>query len=89
MKIKCDKCGATVETVMPETARDGDIEHTCIPGEGAQCRIVADEQDSENREYRNCRIRMCPAYGKLPSAQFIYVVLSKKHFISVQSNATP
>ena len=27
--------------------------HTCIPGEGAQCRIVAEEQDSENREYRN------------------------------------
>lgn len=25
--------------------------HTCIPGEGAQCRIVAEEQDSENREY--------------------------------------
>ena len=27
--------------------------HTCIPGEGAQCRIVAEEQDSENREYRS------------------------------------
>lgn len=27
--------------------------HTCIPGEGAQCRIVAEEQDSENWEYRS------------------------------------
>lgn len=27
MQIKCDKCGAVAETVMPETARDGDIEH--------------------------------------------------------------
>lgn len=26
---------------------------TCIPGEGAQCRIVEEEQDSENREYRS------------------------------------
>jgi hypothetical protein len=27
--------------------------HTCIPGEGAQCRIVEKERDSENREYRS------------------------------------
>ena len=26
---------------------------TCILGEGAQCRIVAEEQDSENWEYRS------------------------------------
>ena len=28
MQVKCDKCGAVAETVMPETAREGDIEHT-------------------------------------------------------------
>ena len=28
MQIKCDKCGAMAETVMPECVRDGDIEHT-------------------------------------------------------------
>jgi len=28
MQIKCDKCGAVAETIMPETARDEDIEHT-------------------------------------------------------------
>ncbi len=28
MPVKCDKCGAVAETVMPETAREGDIEHT-------------------------------------------------------------
>jgi len=28
MQIKCDKCGAVAETIMPETARDDDIEHT-------------------------------------------------------------
>ena len=28
MEIKCDKCGTVAETIMPETARDGDIEHT-------------------------------------------------------------
>ena len=27
--------------------------HTCIHGEGAQCRIVEKERDSENREYRS------------------------------------
>ena len=30
MKIKCDKCCAVAETVTPETARDGDIEHTFL-----------------------------------------------------------
>ena len=28
MEIKCDNCGAVAETVMPESVRDGDIEHT-------------------------------------------------------------
>ena len=28
MEIKCDKCGAVAETVMPESVRDGDIEYT-------------------------------------------------------------
>jgi len=28
MEIKCDKCGAVAEAIMPETARDGGIEHT-------------------------------------------------------------
>ena len=28
MEIKCDHCGAVAETVMPETVKDGDIEHT-------------------------------------------------------------
>lgn len=28
MQIKCDKCGFVAETIMPETARNGDIEHT-------------------------------------------------------------
>ena len=28
MEIKCDHCGAVAETIMPETAREGDIEHT-------------------------------------------------------------
>lgn len=28
MEIKCDKCGFVAETIMPETARNGDIEHT-------------------------------------------------------------
>ena len=28
MLIQCDKCSAVSETVMPETARDSDIEHT-------------------------------------------------------------
>ena len=28
MQVKCDKCGAVAETVMPESVRDGDIEHT-------------------------------------------------------------
>ena len=28
MQIKCDKCGAVAETIMPETVRDGGIEHT-------------------------------------------------------------
>ena len=30
MKIKCDKCCAVAETIMPETARDGDIGHTFL-----------------------------------------------------------
>lgn len=28
MEIKCDKCGAVTETVMPEIVRNGDVEHT-------------------------------------------------------------
>ena len=28
MQIKCDKCGAVAESVMPESVKDGDIEHT-------------------------------------------------------------
>ncbi len=28
MQIKCDKCGAVAESVKPESAKDGDIEHT-------------------------------------------------------------
>ena len=28
MEIKCDKCGAVHNSVSPETAKDGDIEHT-------------------------------------------------------------
>ena len=28
MEIRCDKCGAEAETLMPETVADGDIEHT-------------------------------------------------------------
>ena len=27
MQIKCDRCGSVAETVVPETARNGDIEH--------------------------------------------------------------
>lgn len=30
MEIKCDHCGAVAETIMPETARDGDIGHTFL-----------------------------------------------------------
>lgn len=30
MEIKCDNCGAVAETVMPESVRDGDIEHTLL-----------------------------------------------------------
>ncbi len=28
MQIKCDNCSAVAETIMPETARDGDLEYT-------------------------------------------------------------
>ena len=28
MQIKCDKCGAVVETIEPKTARDGEFEYT-------------------------------------------------------------
>lgn len=28
MEIKCDNCGAVAKTLKPETAADGDIEHT-------------------------------------------------------------
>ena len=30
MQIKCDKCSALSESVMPETYMDGDIEFTCF-----------------------------------------------------------
>ena len=36
MQIKYDKCGAVHDTVSPETAKDGDIEHmphNCGEGE--------------------------------------------------------
>ena len=32
MKIKCDKCCAMAETIMPETARDGDATSTVAKG---------------------------------------------------------
>lgn len=28
MEIKCDKCGTVADSIIPETVRDGDIEHT-------------------------------------------------------------
>ena len=28
METQCDECGAVAESVMPESAKDGDIEHT-------------------------------------------------------------
>jgi hypothetical protein len=41
MEIQCDECGAVAESVMPESAKDGDIEHpeddihrTCIGSAG-------------------------------------------------------
>ncbi len=31
MEIQCDECGAVAESVMPESAKDGDFEHTLLP----------------------------------------------------------
>ncbi len=28
MEIKCDHCGVVAETIMPETVKDGEVEHT-------------------------------------------------------------
>lgn len=28
MEIKCDYCGVVAETIMPETVKDGEVEHT-------------------------------------------------------------
>ena len=43
MEIQCDECGAVAESVMPESAKDGDIEHTffCCPDCGAVYPIAA------------------------------------------------
>lgn len=66
MEIKCDKCGAVAETLMPETARDGEIEYTFFRCPDCQAVYPISATDDELRkrigEY-NCRrqlIRMKP-----------------------------
>jgi len=66
MDIKCDNCGAVAKTLMPETAADGEIEHTFFrcPDCGAVYPIAATDDDLRKRigEYNRRRqlIRMKP-----------------------------
>ena len=66
MEIKCDKCGAVAETLMPETARDGEIEYTFFRCPDCQAVYPISATDDELRkrigEYNRRRelIRMKP-----------------------------
>ena len=51
MQIKCDKCSLAADSIMPETARDGDIEHTFFrcPECGAVYPISTTDEDLRKR----------------------------------------
>ena len=80
MQIKCDKCGTVAESIMPETAKDGEIEHTffrCLTcGEVYPIAVTDDALRKNIADYNRRRqvIQM-----KSVTEQFIHDAQALKH----------
>ncbi|MCQ2567749.1 MAG: hypothetical protein MJ127_05050 [Mogibacterium sp.] len=58
MEIKCDHCGVVAETIMPETVKDGEVEHTFF--RCSDCGAVYPISATDNRRNRKkCDIGLC------------------------------